>query len=145
MRYEFVTLKHGADLCGFLFDEVFKEAGVPGRAFTLCEEIYDALDASLSFGIIAYDGDQVAGFCSVYVYPAAHYCALVAANDVIYVQPSYRNTLLAGRLMAMAEREAKQRGATLFQWAAGDKTPLDLALSKRSSYRLLQKVYFKEL
>lgn len=145
MRYEFVTLKHGADLCGSFFEDVFKEAGVPGRTFTLCEDIYDALDASLSFGIIAYDGEKIAGFCSVYIYPAAHYRAIVAANDVIYVQPSYRNTLLAGRLMKMAEREAKQRGATLFQWAAGDATPLDLALSKRSSYQLLQKVYFKEL
>ena len=145
MRYEFVTLKHGADLCGSFFKDAFKEAGVPGRTFSLCEEIYDALDASLSFGIVACDGDQIAGFCSVFVYPAAHYRALVAANDVIYVKPSYRNTLLAGRLMAMAECEAKQRGATLFQWAASDASPLDLALSKRSSYRLSQKVYFKEL
>ena len=145
MRYELVTLKLGASLCGSLFDKAFDEAGTPNRSFCLDKSIYDALDASKSFGIVVFDGDVVAGFCSVFVYPAAHYADLVAANDVIYVQPSYRHSLLAGRLIAMAEREAKLRGATLFQWACGENTPLDLALSKRSSYRLSQKVYFKEL
>ena len=145
MRYEKVTLKQGACLCGSLLNQAFDEAGTPNHAFCLDESIYDALDASKSFGIVAFDGETIAGFCSVFVYPAAHYASLVAANDVIYVQPSYRNSLLAGRLMAMAEREAKLRGAALFQWAAGENTPLDLALSKRSSYRLLQKVFFKEL
>lgn len=145
MRYELIKPSQALAVCGSLLEQNFNESGMPGFKFSLSEEIYKALDATQSFIIVAFDEDVVVGLCSVYVIPATHYNALVASNDTLYVSPAYRKSLIAGRLMAMAEREAKQRGATLFQWAAGDATPLDLALSKRSSYRLFQKIYLKEM
>ena len=145
MRYELIKPSQASEVCGSLLEENFKESGMPGFEFSLSEEVYKALDATPSFIIVAFDDEVVVGLCSVYVIPATHYNALVASNDTLYVSPAYRKTLVAGRLMAMAEREARQRGATLFQWAAGEGTPLDLALSKRSSYRLFQKIYLKEM
>ena len=145
MRYETVTLLDGAAKCRGLLAQAFAEAGTPNQSVWFNESLYASLDATQSFGLIAWDGESIAGFISVFVLPATHFDGLVASNDVLFVLPPYRNSLLAGRLMALAEREAKRRGAVLFQWAASEGSPLDKALSKRSSYRLFQKVFTKEL
>ena len=146
MRYELTTLMNGAEICKHLFHDAMTEAGMPGRSFAFQETIYRALDAGESFGVIAFDGEEVAGFVSVFISVATHFDGVVGSNDVLYVAPKYRNTLVPGRLMIFAEREAKRRGAIAFDWAANNKTSLDDSLSKRPDvYRLSQKHYLKEL
>jgi GNAT superfamily N-acetyltransferase len=145
MRYEITTLMQGADICRELFDDAMREAGTPGEAFLFRASTYQALDRGASFAVVAFDGDTVTGFASVFVSNAMHYDGKVASSDVIYVCPAYRNSLVTGRLMALSEREAKRRGAKSFQWAANDNSPLDKTLAGRSSYRLFQKIFVKEL
>lgn len=145
MRYEITTLMAGAALCHNLFDDAMREAGTPGEAFLFRESTYQALDRGDSFALVAFDGDAVTGFVSVFISNAMHYDGKVASNDVIYVCPAYRNSLVAGKLIVLAEREAKRRGAKSFQWAANELSPLDTTLSGRSSYRLFQKIFSKEL
>jgi len=146
MRYELTTLLDGAEKCKHLFPDAMAEAGLPGRSFAFQETIYRALDAGESFGVIAWDEGEVAGFVSVFMSIATHFDGVVGSNDVLYVVPKYRNTLVPGRLMVFAEREAKRRGAIAFDWAANNKTSLDESLSKRPLvYRLSQKHYLKEL
>lgn len=146
MRYELTSLLSGAKKCRHLFHDAMAEAGMPGRSFAFQETIYRALDAGESFGVIAWDGDEVAGFVSVFISVATHFEGIVGSNDVLYVVPKYRNTLVPGRLMIFAEREAKRRGAIAFDWAANNKTSLDDSLSRRGRvYRLSQKHYLKEL
>jgi GNAT superfamily N-acetyltransferase len=146
MRYELTTLLDGAEKCKHLFPDAMAEAGFPGRSFAFQETIYRALDAGESFGVIAWDEGEVAGFVSVFISIATHFDGVVGSNDVLYVVPKYRNTLVPGRLMVFAEREAKRRGAITFDWAANNKTSLDESLSKRPLvYRLSQKHYLKEL
>ena len=102
-------------------------------------------DAGMVFAVGAFDGDMVAGYCTVTVTPHPHNMAVVvAANDALFVRPQYSNGLTAGRLILAAEREASRRGAGRFTWHCRAGTPLAGMLERRG-YTPVDQVVMKEI
>ena len=74
-------------------------------------------DAGVLFALAAIAGEEVLGYCTVIVSPHLFNPAVVvAANDALFVTPSARRSMVAGRLIRAAEDEARERGATRFAW-----------------------------
>lgn len=104
-----------------------------GFAFAPDVEAYDlAFGLGLVFGVVLEDeAGAPIGYCSVTVAPHSHNPAVVfAANDALYVAPSYRHTAAAARLIAAAEAEASTRGAHCFTWHCVPGTPLAKTLMR---------------
>lgn len=100
-------------------------------------------DCGLLFALGAFDKDELVGYCAVMV--VRHIFnknVIVASNNALFVAPDYRKSLLPGRLILRAEKEAKARGASRFSWQcrAGTRlaemlkrhgyTPVDIAVMK---------------
>ena len=65
----------------------------------------------------AFDGDKPVGYVAVIFHSILHNADNVfAACDAIFVKPEYRNGLLPGRLIKMAESVAKEAGADIFTY-----------------------------
>ena len=136
MRYETVSSLVGMERTRHLHEAAFAEAGVPCASMCIEEPYYAELEKyTKSFFILAYDGEELAGFVSVFVVTHQHTCEPVATNDVIFVRHKYRSGVLAGRLFVMAEREAAARGAVSFQWQAPVRSPLFKTLLARTPDR----------
>ena len=102
-------------------------------------------DAGLVFAMVALDGVEVEGYCSVTVVPHPHNPAVtVASNDALFVAPRWRSTLLPGRLIRLAEQEAAARGARRFTWHCRAGTPL-AAMLARHGYQPVDQVVMKEI
>jgi len=89
-------------------------------------EAYGRLwDAGYVFAVGAFVGDEVVGYAVITVVPHPHNPAVVvAANDALFVAPTYRNGITSGRLILAAEAEAKRRGARKIVWHTRAGTPL---------------------
>lgn len=75
-------------------------------------------DAGVLFALVAMEGDEVVGYCTVIVSPHLHNPSIVvAASDALFVRPDARRSTTAGRLIRAAEDEARERGASRFTWA----------------------------
>lgn len=101
--------------------------------------------AGALFSIAATDGDDLAGYCTVVV--SSHLFnpdVIVAANDGLYVSPSWRGGTVPARLIAAAEGEAKRRGAGRFCWHTRAGTSLAVMLERRG-YEPADVVVMKEL
>ena len=110
MRFETVSPIEFVKRCRDLFDQNYAEAALPGHQFNLDESAYVQYEKQTpSFAIVAYDGEVLAGFCSVFVSFHQHTSEVMATNDAIFVRPKYRSGVLAGQLFVKAEREAKAR------------------------------------
>lgn len=144
MRYEICTVEEIIRSCRHLFADQWSESGQYKQKFSLDWNLYSRLTNDDAFGIIAYDGDEVAGYVSVFLSIGQHTSLILAYNDAIYVRPEYRRTGLGGRLFYMAEEEARRRGAKHFQWACDFGSPLHYALAKRK-HGTVQVVYEREL
>ena len=124
MRFETVSPIEFVKRCRDLFDQNYAEAALPGHQFNLDESAYVQYEKQTpSFAIVAYDGEVLAGFCSVFVSFHQHTSEVMATNDAIFVRPEYRSGILAGQLFVKAEREAKARGAVAFQDPERRRTP----------------------
>lgn len=133
MRFETVSPIEFVKRCRHLFDQTYAEAAILGRGFDLSEEAYALYEEHTpSFAIIAYDGDDVVGYVSVFMNIHQHTKVPMATNDVIYVLPKLRGGVLAGKLFFCAEREARSRGAMAFQWIVPVRSPLYKALLART-------------
>lgn len=94
----------------------------------------EALDAvGLSFSLVAFDGERPVGLCSVFISVHPQTTGLFATNDTIFCMQVYRSRGVGGRLIVLAEREAKQRGCIAFQWQSAVGSSLATALAKRHS------------
>lgn len=132
MRYETLPLLRTFDLCFDLARKQYEEVGLTGLPLDPQRDVYAALDAvSLSFAIVAFDGDDPVGYCTVFISRHPHTDGLFAANDLIFCLPDYRPRGVGGRLIVLAEREAKRRGCVAFQWQSPMETPLHIALRRR--------------
>ena len=109
-------------------------------------EVYEAMDqAGVLFllGMFA-EGDLIGYSCNI-VTPHLHYSGLtVCQNDVLYLDPDYRNGGAGIRLMTATEREARSRGARLVLWHAKDGSLMDKLLERRG-YDVQDIVYSKAL
>jgi GNAT superfamily N-acetyltransferase len=82
-------------------------------------------EAGMLFAVAAFDDEKLIGYCTVTVIPHPHNpSVIVAANDALFVTPEYRNGVAAGRLILVAQNEAKRRGAVKFSWHCRYGTPL---------------------
>lgn len=133
MRFETVSPIEFVKRCRHLFEQTYAEAALPGHQFNLDETAYVQYEKQTpSFAIVAYDGEVLAGFCSVFVSFHQHTSEVMATNDALFVLPKYRSGVLAGQLYVRAEREAKARGAVAFQWIVPVRSPLYKALLLRT-------------
>lgn len=133
MRYETVTPTEFVKRCRHLFEQNYTEAALLGHPFNLFEDFYSQAEESTpSFAIVAYDGGEVVGYCSVFIGMHQHTSVAMATNDAIFVLPEYRSGLLTGQLFVRSEREAKARGAVAFQWVVPVRSPLYKALLVRT-------------
>ena len=117
MRYETMSLLQARQLCADLIQHNFAESGLKGFPLVLNDAVYEALDAvGLSFSLVAFDGERPVGLCSVFISVHPQTTGLFATNDTIFCMQVYRSRGVGGRLIVLAEREAKQRGCIAFQW-----------------------------
>ena len=107
---------------------------------------YQALhDAGVMFAVVALDGDELVGYCSVSVTRHPHNRGVFfAISDAFYVVPARRNSIVTARLMGAAEEEASRRGAERFMWACRVGTPL-AAMLERHGYAPAEQFVMKEL
>jgi GNAT superfamily N-acetyltransferase len=90
-----------------------------------------AVDAGVMFAVVALDGDELIGYCTMMVSPTMHNPhVVVASSDALFVIPERRG-IVPARLMQAAEREAKARGARLVCWHARAGTGLAHMLARR--------------
>lgn len=87
-------------------------------------------DAGILFALVAQEGDEVVGYCTVIISPHLHNPAVVvAASDAIFVLPDARKGTTAGRLIKAAEEAARDRGAHRFTWNCRAGTPFAAMLT----------------
>lgn len=122
-----------------LFEANFKESGHRGE-FNPNLDFYEALsEGTSSFCIVVLNDDGKAiGACSVMMIEHQHTCEPTACNDTLYIAPEYRHGTLPGRLFLLAEKMAKTKGATCFQWTCAEGFPLERVLRKRAYDGLTQ-------
>ena len=102
-------------------------------------------DAGIAFAVGAFDGDQAVGYCVVVVTAHPHCRGLLyGSNDALFVAPEGRNTMVPGRLILMAEAEAKRRGAKRFTWHCRAGTALADLLA-RHGYAPVDQVVMREI
>jgi len=100
-------------------------------------EIYEAMEQSGVLFILGLfvEGDLV-GYSFNFVHPHLHFSNLTYCdNDALYLDPDYRNGSAGLRLMTATEREARQRGAKLMLWHAGDDVMKRLLEGRRCEFQ----------
>lgn len=109
-------------------------------------EAYQRLaDAGVLFALVAFEGEEVLGYCTVVLSPHLFNRAIVvAASDALFVTGTARRSLVSGRLIHAAENEARTRGATRFAWHCRAGTPLAEML-KAHGYAAVDEVVARAL
>jgi hypothetical protein len=89
-------------------------------------------------------GDRLIGFAVVLFSPVAHYSAMIAVTESIYMVPEYRKSAIGGMLIKFIERLSDEElGADgLFITAPRD-SALEKALHKNETYDHTNTVFFK--
>lgn len=70
----------------------------------------------LIFIVGAVQAGNIIGYSITFVLPDMHTSAVLASNDVIYLDPKHRLGMTAVRLVRATEAEALRRGASIMQW-----------------------------
>lgn len=118
------------DLLKMHYDEVAKNKSImvldPDRAK------YQAIEsAGKSLCLAAFVDEKIVGYSVNIVDTHIHYVGLVCCvNDVLFVDPVYRNSRCGLMLIKQTESVAKDRGAKLMLWHAKSGTALDLLMPK---------------
>lgn len=109
------------------------------------EQMYrSAVDTGLMFVLMAFDGDNIVGYCSMVVHPHMHNPdVIVAGNDALFVKREYRG-ITGARLIRLAENEAKLRGASWVVWRTRAGTDLYKAFIRRG-YKPAEIAVMKEI
>lgn len=120
---------------------------MPDHPHDVCREVYSAMDvAHGGFGIIALDDSEVvAGFISIFLVKHQLTGELHAVHDVFYVKPAYRKAGVSGRLILLAERQAKQRGAKFIVWSSRKNSSLAKTFERRVNERFQFIQFVREL
>ena len=118
------------DLLKMHYDEIAKNKSImvldPDRAK------YQAIErAGKLLGLAAFCDDKIVGYSLNVIDTHIHYAELVCCvNDVLFVDPVYRNSRCGIMLIKQTESVAKNRGAKLMLWHAKSETALDLLMPK---------------
>lgn len=144
MRYEITTFSDGLEVVKDLIPLI--TSGIEGHKINVQPSYYMAAEqVGYGFGLIAYDGNKPVGFVATFLMPHQHTGEFHAYGDVIFVLPEYRETMVPGRLIVLAEKEAKARGARFYIWSAREDSPLSQVLTKRVPPKLRYKTFVREL
>ncbi len=134
------------DLIEGLMRDNWSETGID-IDFKLDIDMYIALSKSeMFFAIAAEDSARnVVGYCTVIMSSHIHSAdTVIAANDSLYLIPELRSGTIGGRIIMLAEREARDRGANYFSWHCPYGGALSTMLSKRG-YTPVETVLMGEL
>lgn len=107
---------------------------------------YLSLEEANAFKVFTVrDDGKLVGYFAVFVFPHMHYKTTVfAQNDVIYIDPSYRQGFRAIRLIKFAEECLIEDGVDVLQ--INTKVSKDFGpLLERLGFNLTDKVYGKYL
>lgn len=109
-------------------------------------ETYRALEATGLFHPIgAFEGGQLAGFILPIVVVLPHYGAMAATVESFFVPKAERHKGVGARLLAEAERLAKELGARALLLSAPIDGVLARVLNLRSKYRATNTVFVRAL
>jgi GNAT superfamily N-acetyltransferase len=99
----------------------------------------------MCFGLFAYYEDIIVGYSVNYIAPNMHSRGFFTCNnDVLYVDPLFRDTSLGLKLMKQTEKAGKNKGANLMVWNAPTNTSL-VKILPRMGYKPIEVVMCKEL
>lgn len=144
---ELDTFCHAYALCEDMLRAIHEEAdGRYSAPYEPSFRAYKALDTQLEpFVLVAYDEDNPVGLLGVTVIDSIHERFSCALNDVFYIRPEYRSSLLCGTMVREAERIARDRGIDKFSWNVPPGSPLDVTFRKRKEYVPESVSYVKSL
>lgn len=131
-----------------LFRQHYDEVYNGSNPFPLAPDydMYERMEAAgMCFGLFAFYEEVIVGYSINYIAPMMHSRGFFTFNnDVLYVDPLFRDTPLGLRLIKRTEKLGKEKGANLMVWNA----PTDTSLVKilpRLEYKPLEAVMCKEL
>ncbi|WP_155638773.1 hypothetical protein [Burkholderia territorii] len=102
-------------------------------------------DIGMGLGLFAYYDDIVVGYSINVLTPTLHSKNVMSCtNDVLYVDPVFRDTPLGLRLIKKTEEAAKERGANVVLWYAPLGSTLEKILQKKK-YKGWECVFVKDL
>jgi GNAT superfamily N-acetyltransferase len=109
-------------------------------------EAYRALEnTGALLAIVAYAGQEIAGYATVFIGGHLHHAGLrYAHSDALYVAPAHRRGGLGLALIREAEHRAREKGAHLMLWHAKRGTALEKILP-RIGYGVEESVFCKEI
>ncbi len=109
-------------------------------------EAYQALEqCGALLALVAYRGEEIAGYSINFIGPHMHYSRLrYAHNDALFVKHAHRGGKLGLRLMQETERLARQQGAAMMIWHAKPGTTLEKILP-RMGYAVQDILFGKEI
>lgn len=109
-------------------------------------EKYKQIDAiGKLLGVFGYFEGSIVGYSVNVIDTHLHYSDLiVCSNDVLFLDPVFRDTTLGLRLKKETELAAKDRGAQLMLWHAKENSPFASILAKQK-YNVQDIIYSKQL
>lgn len=82
-------------------------------------------EAGVHFMVVAYEGESLLGYNSVFLTPSPHTGELTALTDTIFVKREYRKGSVGKELIGLAEGFAKEKGAKHFMVTFKNDKPHD--------------------
>lgn len=130
-----------------LFAEYAKESANPELGFPIVQfPIYKVMeDAGLLHIFAAFHGEELVGFLVLICSVLPHFGKLVASSESIFVSAPHRKTGAGLKLIASAERRAKELGAIGFYISSPIGGDLYHVLNKSKSWRATNQQFFKGL
>ena len=107
------------------------------------EKFYEDLeDLDQHFVVVAYCGEKVIGYSSMFVMNNPHTGTLHGSSDVLYVDPDYRGDELGVDLIALSEIKAVSMGAEYLSFTFKSNAP-HKGLTERLGFTQSEVVYNK--
>jgi GNAT superfamily N-acetyltransferase len=138
------TLRGLEDLFEQHYDEVYNGS----NPFPLAPDydMYERMEAAgMCFGLFAFYEEIIVGYSISYLAPMMHSRGFFTCNnDVLFIDPLFRDTTLGLKLMKETEKKGKSKGAKLMVWNAPDTTNL-VKILPRLGYKPMETIMCKEL
>jgi len=136
------------DSLGDLYQQHYEEVygGTNPYPLDINWDQYRKLDEiGMGMGLFAYYDGIVVGYSINVLTPTLHSRHVVSCtNDVLYVDPIFRDTSLGLRLIKQTEEEAKRKRARAMVWYAPTDSTLEKILIKKK-YKEWETVFTKDL
>lgn len=112
-----------------------------GKPFAIDLERYEVLQKKRTLLCMgAYVGNAMVGYSTTVLLRHGHHDTLIASNDSLYVDPSFRRGL-GLQLIRQTEKHAQECGVDCMVWSAKPGSDLDLILAARRNCDLSEHHY----